>query len=1461
MPRSIDLKHIHPHGGSQRDAFEELSFLLFLRAYACVGVAVRRNGAGGDGGLEGFMADAEGRALIGLQAKFFDDKLGATQWNDLDESIRRAISDNAFAKVKLRETLTSLPKLLLPEQKAKWEKFKANWPQKWSDLDEPVQRAIAANPFVGKLREIVITVPRTLPPAQEPKWEKLKAGWRQFAAELGCKHSMEFTLWHESHIRNQLLLTDNRGLLLHFFDFPDFDRTHCARKTKAAIQSLADRYLPDLHTATDAEDEVHTFLRSERFRLQYMDKARECLSKKSQQREASTDWNGELQDHHKRVRAAMEKIQSLLGDGITLPTSVSVLAEALDQAAAAHDPLVKGLRALIPPRDKGDDMWRYTTSGRHPSEQAYEDFSGSADALRSLSEFLEEHSAADAQFLLLSGEPGQGKTHVLAEVCSHYAEQGGAVLFLEGRVFQTGSPLWKQIMERADFDGDTVRDFLATFAALSYGTSLPALVCIDALNETTDRNLWRKDLLEFAAELPAHPEIKLIVSCREDYLRQTLPAPLADKTMLGWAFATHQGLGVNVMEALPKYMKAYDVRSSALPPLSVEFERPLFLRIFCEAYSGKTPEAGSLSLPVILHCYAQRKADDIKQRIDCEPRAVAAALMEIGTAMQASGSLTIPYQEAWQICLKHHSVSEASKSLYQALLSEHVLSEVPDGAEDILGNRQLVRFTYERIWDYFLSLRLLPKGTKPDSKNLALLANQQWRFQHAGIVSMLAIRLPEEHHIELCDVVPGGKGLEFDLFEAFMASLPWRTRQSMTERAKALFAWTDTPGSSRQKFDYLVQYAINPAHPWNADWLHEKLMAMPLAKRDRTWTFWVNEKLLSGGRTLDDLRVWAEPGDLSRVPDEQLLLLATVLAWCQSTTVVKQREQLASSLTRVLAGTTAVAARLLERFLTVDDSYVKERVLLACAGAAQHAANGDHGLRDLAQAVYDHIFAGEFVEPHLLIRHYASEICLQAEAKGVLPDHINRDKFLPPWRSKWPRIWSAKKVADRKLKDDYHIKRLYDSVEPGPGYRHGDWGHKVMEYYVHHFQNKKLSEKPCLERYSHFDAQVAKRYVIQRVFELGWDWIKDDTHPNWAGDSGGSPRVESLSQKYQWIALFEMLGHQSDHYHFTNYSEMPMPFQSAKQIDPRGLLDPFVIEPWHEQTEETWHFVRGRSPWWNGHFDPLPRPFSPDEQRWIATRIENDNPLPLIELNDGADKWLTLSAFHSWHEPVPVWFDKHHTPYVKTDWAIQSYLVTPENEMRLIGHLKQRDLGMDTHWIKEPDFGPSMSALKTFPLNMEEMEEKCYLDECHEAREWHTGAISTTCRCEIEEEQKRAKSGSLPSPQLAKMGGLVWTGHKYDFKASGADRVLVQHLGTGFEGACVARKDSLLQWLAASGLRIVWRCYSSKLRSSEHGDECNARDYGMAVAFDQNGKLKIMGGATGRWPYGCHPEEPIPPMS
>jgi hypothetical protein len=149
MPSEIRFEDIKAHGGDQRRAFEELCFQLFAQEYHSSGEVVRREGAGGDRGLEGYLCDSQGLVLVGVQAKLFLGQFRSEWWSQMDDSARTAIEDNA-SDGQLQRYIFCTPRTFTGNQRQKWENKRLDWKTVPSSSATPRHR----NSCIGTIRRL-----------------------------------------------------------------------------------------------------------------------------------------------------------------------------------------------------------------------------------------------------------------------------------------------------------------------------------------------------------------------------------------------------------------------------------------------------------------------------------------------------------------------------------------------------------------------------------------------------------------------------------------------------------------------------------------------------------------------------------------------------------------------------------------------------------------------------------------------------------------------------------------------------------------------------------------------------------------------------------------------------------------------------------------------------------------------------------------------------------------------------------------------------------------------------------------------------------------------------------------------------------------------------------------------------------------------------------------------------------
>lgn len=105
MPVDINFERIRPYRGSRNNGFEELCCQLAgLEPPSEAAEFVRKEGSGGDAGVECYWRLGDGTEHA-WQAKYFF-KLGKSQWQQIDDSVRTALKKRSALR---RSTRSACP--------------------------------------------------------------------------------------------------------------------------------------------------------------------------------------------------------------------------------------------------------------------------------------------------------------------------------------------------------------------------------------------------------------------------------------------------------------------------------------------------------------------------------------------------------------------------------------------------------------------------------------------------------------------------------------------------------------------------------------------------------------------------------------------------------------------------------------------------------------------------------------------------------------------------------------------------------------------------------------------------------------------------------------------------------------------------------------------------------------------------------------------------------------------------------------------------------------------------------------------------------------------------------------------------------------------------------------------------------------------------------------------------------
>jgi hypothetical protein len=529
------------------------------------------------------------------------------------------------------------------------------------------------------------------------------------------------------------------------------------------------------------------------------------------------------------------------------------------------------------------------------------------------------------------------------------------------------------------------------------------------------------------------------------------------------------------------------------------------------------------------------------------------------------------------------------------------------------------------------------------------------------------------------------------------------------------------------------------------------------------------------------------------------LLVATLLCWFCTSTRSEFRDRTTLAGIRILDQRSIVAEQLVRRFHQCNDAYVSTRVYAIAAGVALRLVNFDD-VPKLVATVFEGVFAQSEVRPSLALRDYAACILEKAASVHCLPTGVNAAKFRPPFRSRFPRIWDEKRA--KVIEKTKGWERIRSSVQPESTGWYGDFGRYEMGFRVHQFQSTRLNKKPQTGRnVKSFDEMAARRYVLQRVWELGWRPEHFGDYESGLGYYGRDrAKVERISKKYQWIALDELLAFLSDHYHLApDWSEASPVFRGAWQIWGRDF-DP--SQPFREIRPSTVE-DETKQPWWTSYPDTIAGVTSRSARKaWVeATDIPDFISLltPVRPSGDPHD-WLNLCGYHWWEESPRFGEEQPGLGLLKMWIHVRSFFVGEKDYESIMQRLQ--GVNFYGNGIEVPEFHkawlgeyPWGAALEDFTANYSQYDR------------WPAAsALPLTPTVCLYSGENATRSGLVPSPRTLQVIKAHWGGRQFDYVNESGE--LIAYSPDPFAGhnwtTCLVRKDPLAAGLKRFGLRLIW---------------------------------------------------------
>jgi len=1485
----VNFANIRPLAGKQDSGFEELCCQLARAEEPGEAIEFFRKGTP-DRGVE-CLWRLNGGEELGWQAKFFLTALKAGQWAQIEDSYKRALKNH--------------PRLV---------RYTVCLPIDRSDGGKSGGASMLTT------------------------WQKKVAAWQRLATDQG--RTVEIEYWGRSELIERLSRSAHKGRLWFWFGSEELGPDWFEQRLDEAIKDAGRRYTPELHVELEVAEPFDGLARSGRF---WGEATQLVRAMKAQEKRVLSEVRDTGQaDTEKQLIECLDALILRCRDELIRPESSgvsewkpiawSVLEEHIESANTPLTLLRDAMLEEARERSRSSDKHtRQYSSAVHRAQAAIHAIDILRSALRSLARFCSGSAAkaANTPYLLLSGDAGQGKTHLLCDVSRRDCSEGAPRILLHGMHFRKGDP-WPQILERLGLKC-TRDEFLGALEASAQAAGKRVLIFIDAINEGEGRFIWREYLSGLVTTLKRSNWLGLVVSLRRGY-EDLLP----DDWEGTFLQVEHPGFAEEPLEACSRFFGYYGIQPTR-PPILPEYANPLFLKLVCEGVqrSGLSQvPAGLDGITKVFEFYLEAINRTLcsPDRLDCDAaeRPVLRAARATVELMSASDTQVLErasVKEAFDSIL--HTTS-FERSLFRLMVTEGLLVE---GREVVGGKpRDTVSFTYQRLADHLLAEGLLdahldsdhPERSFEDGSLLGdMFKDASIWFRQPGRCEALAVQIPERTGRELFTLVRHELPLHI-AERTFIDSLLWRESRAISDETVAHVnqVLIDDDQYRSEFLNVLVALAPVPDHPLNADFLDSYLRRYPMAERDSFWTTFLHWEWAKG-RSVERLIEWCW-GEWSKsgLSEESIRLTGVALAWLLTSANSIIRDSATKALVRLFENRLAELSRVIEAFSEIDDPFVLERLMAVAYGCSMRSAN-DAGLANLTAVVHDSIFSDTDRTPHILTRSYARGVLGMTEQIDALGFDASRAE--PPYRSEWPAVeipssedvkrwdyqdsapqqewarvaiyqdvfsdlndfckyridgmaewgstplsqplplsakeqyegfkgrlnepmktsldqlsnlWSQKRrLAFTKIRPPF---RLENDESGAPNDRSCGTRDPSVEQCEEHLDTQ-ISEvedellgvmghddagvfteliRPLLRDgfdnrfHDRFDSQLARRWMLGRIIQLGWtnelfgrfDEMVGQVEPG----RGASSRI---GYKYQLIALYELLGRLSDNFWFFDgsYSDRtatydgPWQLIGVRDIDPSNLVAVSQRQHWHDQSLVTW-WTPVEYASWNDERDP---------QRWLSASEDLPDHAPMVAVThpESAEKWLVLDTSYLWVEPTSTEFERHEVDHRQVWTRVRSYLARKDELGALVEQLAGKPLNA---WV--PHDLNSEGGVYLGEYHWASAYRYAYDSSDDDSRGWTRGypkrlvgpILKTTVSYYTESgDRDRSLEESvhieLPCRELANGMNLKWMGREGEFLGrDGRVAILDPSLRLPGPGGLVVRQDCLEQFLKDADLGILW---------------------------------------------------------
>ena len=737
-----------------------------------------------------------------------------------------------------------------------------------------------------------------------------------------------------------------------------------------------------------------------------------------------------------------------------------------------------------------------------------------------------EKNMINSRFMFVMGKMGTGKTQLLASSAKRLLDIGHPILLLLGHTFTSNDSIENQIINNLEglSPGNSFEFIVATMSEKAILCDKEAVIFIDAINESSNREIWKNGINRIIATIEQYSNVKLVISLRTGFENVLFSQSVLDKINNKIiAKIIHNGLMDNTPSKIYRFMFNYGIPFSPEYYLQSEMTNPLFLTWFCKTYNGE--EKGLIT--IINNVLAEADSEGSRGAGLTEKVGFLKTLLNKMIDISSSRVLTkesileIPDWNTYGINNKIGYLKAIERT---GVLVSYVIND-----------EENYHIGYNLLEDYLKAMRIIEKNKTKEQvieycKKTLFDIDKEGRINiyyndtiFAMVVSLYVMKYDCEL-IEIVDLVNDESDKDY-IINSYAHSFIWRSTHISLEKIMNIIEKYEVRYGLIWKV--FIENSIKEKSDLNALGLTSLLKSYPLNKRDCLWTIYINN--IDKDDRILSLAYYIENGkSMEGLTEDKAYLLLVTYAWMLSSSNRILRDRISKAMIEILKNNLVLCEKLLKLFQKVDDPYIIQRLYGIVFGAVINKWNNKLVFKNLANWVYKEIFDREYVYPDILLRDYA-RLIIEKFIKEYPNDleAIDIEKIRPPYKS--APIPTVKEVdyRDEKYKDSglwpLLFSMKFDMNVKGIG-MYGDFGRYVFQ--------------SALDYFGGVDKSNIYYYAIQFILEdLGYDvnYFAEYDQNIIGYERNYLKRIERIGKKYQWIAMYNILARISDEYQIKNY--------------------------------------------------------------------------------------------------------------------------------------------------------------------------------------------------------------------------------------------------------------------------------------------------------------------------------------